>query len=131
MSQSRWDLEEHAFLGIFSFSKFIMWNDIHNNADKLTDNKIVSSLVSGKLEWESEEVSPENDLDKKYYPSEIALPISADSTQLEAICAATQDNSFILHGPPGTGKSQTITNIIANALYQGKKVLLLPKKWLL
>ncbi len=128
MSQSRWDLEEHAFLGIFSFSKFIMWNDIHNNADKLTDNKIVSSLVSGKLEWESEEVSPENDLDKKYYPSEIALPISADSTQLEAICAATQDNSFILHGPPGTGKSQTITNIIANALYQGKKVLFVAEK---
>lgn len=128
MSQPRWDVEEHAFLGIFSFNKFIMWNDIHNNADKLTDNKIVSSLVSGKLEWESEEVASEINLDSKYYPSEIALPISADSTQLEAICAATQDNSFILHGPPGTGKSQTITNIIANALYQEKKVLFVAEK---
>ncbi len=128
MSQSRWDLEEHAFLGIFSFSKFIMWNDIHNNADKLTENKIVKSLVSGKLEWETDGIPTEPDLDKKYYPAEIALPISADSTQLDAICASTRDKSFILHGPPGTGKSQTITNIIANALYQGKKVLFVAEK---
>ena len=128
MSQSRWDLEEHAFLGIFSFSKFIMWNDIHNNADKLSENKIVKSLVSGKLEWETDGVPTETDLDNKYSPSEIALPISADSTQLDAICAATRDKSFILHGPPGTGKSQTITNIIANALYQGKRVLFVAEK---
>ncbi|MCK9452027.1 MAG: DUF3320 domain-containing protein [Bacteroidales bacterium] len=128
MSQARWDIEEHAFLGIFSFSKFIMWNDIHNNAEKLTENKIVNSLVSGKLEWEIEEASAEIDLDKSYFPSEIALPISADSTQFEAISSATQNKSFILHGPPGTGKSQTITNIIANALYQGKKVLFVAEK---
>lgn len=128
MSQSRWDVENHAFLGIFSFNKFIMWNDIHNNAAKLEENKIVKSLISGKLEWECKDISNEIDFDKKFNPTEIALPISADSTQLEAICAATGDNSFILHGPPGTGKSQTITNIIANALYQGKKVLFVAEK---
>ena len=128
MSQSRWNVEEHSFLGIFSFSKFIMWNDIHNNADKLIENKVAKSLVSGKLEWHTDGVPIETDLDNKYLPSEIVLPISADSTQLDAICAATRDKSFILHGPPGTGKSQTITNIIANALYQGKKVLFVAEK---
>lgn len=128
MSQSKWDLEEHAFLGIFSFNKFIMWKDIHYNAEKLKENKIVNSLITGKLEWESEELPADIDFDSKYYPSEIALPISADSTQLDAISAATQDLSFILHGPPGTGKSQTITNIIANALYLGKKVLFVAEK---
>lgn len=51
MSQKRWDVEEQAFLGTFSFSKFIMWNDIHNNADKLSQNKIVGSLMSGRIEW--------------------------------------------------------------------------------
>ncbi|MFQ9390219.1 MAG: hypothetical protein ACLR1V_16745 [Coprococcus sp.] len=34
----------------------------------------------------------------------------------------------MMHGLPGTGKSQTITNMIANALYQGKTVLFLAKK---
>lgn len=129
MAQTRWDVEEEAFLGTFSFNKFIMWNDIHNNADKLKENKIVASLISGKMEWEtSETLVVESNLDQEYLPSDIALPISADSSQLEAICAAVQDKSFVLHGPPGTGKSQTITNIIANALYQGKKVLFVAEK---
>ena len=129
MVQTRWDVEEEAFLGTFSFNKFIMWNDIHNNADKLKENKIVASLISGKMEWESSEtLVVESNLDREYLPSDIALPISADSSQLEAICAAIQDKSFVLHGPPGTGKSQTITNIIANALYQGKKVLFVAEK---
>lgn len=129
MSQPRWDVEEQAFLGTFSFSKFIMWNDIHNNADKLKENKIVESLISGAISWDAEEsLIDEINLDQQYSPSDVALPISADSSQLEAICAAVQDKSFILHGPPGTGKSQTITNIIANALYQGKRVLFVAEK---
>ena len=109
-------------MGIFSFSKFIMWNDIHNNSDKLCENDIVNSLMSGKLEWEVEDIEHYN-LDKTFKPSDIALPISADSSQIEAVCNADAGRSFILHGPPGTGKSQTITNIIANALYKGKRVL--------
>lgn len=127
MSHSRWDVEEQAILGTFSFSKFVMWNDIHTNAAKLTENKVVASLVSGKLEWETPEQPPIN-FDKQYSPTDIILPISADSSQLAAIIAATEGNSFILHGPPGTGKSQTITNIIANAIYKGKKVLFVAEK---
>lgn len=129
MTQKGWDVEEQAIIGNFSFSKFIMWNDIHNNADKLCRNKIVASLMSGKVEWtEDADESECVDLDEAYPAGEIALPIGADSSQFEAICAAVDDKSFILHGPPGTGKSQTITNIIANALYKGKKVLFVAEK---
>ncbi len=129
MSQARWNVEEQAFLGNFSFNKFIMWNDIHNNSDKLKDHKIVSSLISGKIEWDvSGSHEKSIDIDQNYSPSDIALPISADSSQIEAVTAAMKNKSFILHGPPGTGKSQTITNIIANALYQGKRVLFVAEK---
>ena len=41
---------------------------------------------------------------------------------------AAAGESFVLHGPPGTGKSQTITNMIANALYNGKSVLFVAEK---
>lgn len=127
MNQKRWNIEEQAILGIFSFSKFIMWNDIHNNADKLCRNPIVKSLISGMIEWQVEENKGYN-LDMDFRPSDVALPISADSFQLEAVCNAAAGKSFILHGPPGTGKSQTITNIIADALYNGKKVLFVAEK---
>lgn len=128
LSQSRWEVEEQIFLGTFSFSKFIMWNDIHINADKLSRNKIVSSLMAGQLKWEVDGGEVNEDFDKIIHPSQIALPISTDSSQLEAISESVKDKSFILHGPPGTGKSQTITNIIANALYNGKKVLFVAEK---
>ena len=128
-NQRKWDVEEQAILGIFSFNKFIMWNDIHNNANKMVQNKIVSSLINGKIEWEAatEEIDA-TDMDKQVSPADIVLPIIADSSQLEAIYEAVHDKTFILHGPPGTGKSQTITNIIANALYKGKRVLFVAEK---
>ena len=69
-----------------------------------------------------------NGYDKQLSPTDIVLPIIADSSQLEAIYEAVHDKTFILHGPPGTGKSQTITNIIANALYKGKRVLFVAEK---
>lgn len=128
-NQRKWDVEEQAILGIFSFNKFIMWNDIHNNANKLVQNKIVSSLINGKIEWEAAtEKIDATDMDKQVSPADIVLPIIADSSQLEAIYEAVHDKTFILHGPPGTGKSQTITNIIANALYKGKRVLFVAEK---
>ena len=127
MAQPRWDVEEGAVLGLFSFNKFILWNDIHNNAEALLQNKTVASLVSGRLQWTVAPESPHN-LDADFAPADIALPIATDSSQLEAIIASGEGRSFVLHGPPGTGKSQTITNIIANALFRGKKVLFVAAK---
>ena len=129
MARSRWDIEEYAFVGQFSFNRFIMWNDIRNRADELAENKVVASLISGKTEWAENDlyISP-LDLDKKVKPSDLVVPLSADSSQLAAVYAASQGKSFVLHGPPGSGKSQTITNMIASALYQGKSVLFVAEK---
>ncbi|MCL6558797.1 MAG: DUF4011 domain-containing protein, partial [Firmicutes bacterium] len=129
MNKSRWDVLEEAYLGLFSFSKFVMWYDLKARAEELKRNKIVSSLISGSLQWapENNYIDDEN-LDETYHPREIICPISADSSQLTAICAAGQGRSIVLHGPPGTGKSQTITNIIAHVLAQGKSVLFVAEK---
>ncbi|MCL1895585.1 MAG: DUF3320 domain-containing protein [Clostridiales bacterium] len=130
MGKPRWDIEEElAFIGIFSFTRFIMWNDIRNRTEDLLGNKIVKSLVSGRLEWEPDtSFLPPDMLDDTVAPEDLAVPVSADSSQLAAIHAAGQGRSFVLHGPPGTGKSQTITNIIANALFQGRSVLFVAEK---
>ena len=52
----------------------------------------------------------------------------ADCSQIAAIRMAKQGKNFVLEGPPGTGKSQTVTNIIAELLYDGKKVLFVSEK---
>lgn len=127
-NQARWDIEEQALLGTFSFSKFIMWNDIHNNADLLRRNPLVDSLITSQIKWDVPE-AVDLDLDHELRPSELLLPVPADSYQMEAVHrAAVVGESFVLHGPPGSGKSQTITNIIANALYRGKRVLFVAEK---
>ena len=50
-----------------------------------------------------------------------------DPNQFKSI-GATMPKGILLVGPPGTGKSQTITNLIANALFQGKRVLFVAEK---
>lgn len=128
LAKKGWDVREYAFLGIFSFSQFIMWNDIRNRSGDLKKNKVVKSLMEGKMEWTSAGDIAIGSLDETVKPSDMAVPASADSSQLAAICMAAKGESFVLHGPPGTGKSQTITNMIANAMYQGKSVLFVAEK---
>lgn len=127
--QKGWEVVEQSLLGIFSFNKFIMWNDIHNNSEKLRRNPIVDSLISGTVKINTEVTETDSDdLDEQFSKEEIVLPISADSSQMIAISESLKGKSFVLHGPPGTGKSQTITNIIANQLYRGKRVLFVAEK---
>ncbi len=129
MPQKRWDIVETAFLGQFSFSHFIMWNDIRSRSKELAQNKVVASIISGKLEWQPKNIEMTcAQMDEEISPADMAVPMSVDSSQLAAIYAAAQGESFVLHGPPGTGKSQTITNMIANALYNGKTVLFVAEK---
>lgn len=129
MNQPRWDVEAQAVIGHFSFSKFVMWRDIHAHAHLLARNPVVKSLLQNQLSWQPAEVPAlELSPDALWKITDLLLPISADSSQLRAIGAALNGESFVLHGPPGTGKSQTITNIIANALYRGKRVLFVAEK---
>ncbi|MDD6034122.1 MAG: DUF3320 domain-containing protein [Oscillospiraceae bacterium] len=124
MDQSRWDVIETAVLGIFSFSQFVMWNDIRSRPEELRKNAIVRSLMDGRLCWEPEPMEIGDQVDE----DGVLLPIPADASQLYAIRAAAEGRSFVLHGPPGTGKSQTITALIVNALAQGKTVLFVAEK---
>lgn len=122
--QTRWEVLESAYLGIFSFSQFVMWNDIRNRSEELSKNKIVKSLMEGKLSWEAEPMEMGGMVEE----SGVLTPMAADASQLFAIKSACEGKSFVLHGPPGTGKSQTITSLIANALAEGKSVLFTAEK---
>ena len=127
--QKRWDVEEECILGVFSFSKFLMWNDVHNHRKELLENKVIESLVAQRLTWQPDPLtSTLREKDKQMRPDELALPVAVDSSQMAAVFEAGLGHSFILYGPPGTGKSQTITNLIANALFQGKRVLFVAEK---
>ena len=125
----RWEVLDESVLGLFSFNKFVMWNDIHTNAEKLQESPIVKSLIERRLTIAEEDKCVDvHEFDLTSLPADVATPISVDSSQLEAVIESGEGKSFILYGPPGTGKSQTITNMIANALYKGRRVLFVAEK---
>ena len=124
MDKKRWDTLESAYLGIFSFSQFVMWNDLRSRIGDLERNKIVRSLMEGRLTWQGVDMSEPGAIGE----NAVLLPLSADASQLFAIKAAAAGESFVLHGPPGSGKSQTITALIANALASGQSLLFVAEK---
>ncbi len=125
-----WALIEHSSaLSLFNFSHFVMWNDLKSHRSEMMNHPIIASFVYGEKKWRSAEnlISPE-EMDEKISPTDFAAPLPADSSQIKAIIDAEKGESFILDGPPGTGKSQTIANMIVNFLYHGKKVLFVAEK---
>lgn len=127
--EKQWHIVEECMIGIFSFTKFVMWHDIHSNPEALEKHPLLKSFIEGRLMLNEQNQEIEvRELDKSSQPAEYAIPVDVDSSQLEAVVRSNQDSSFILYGPPGTGKSQTITNMIANALYHNKRVLFVAEK---
>ena len=124
-----WDVEEDAAIGNFSFGKFVMWKDLTARADQLSAHPFVSHLMKGGGDYDDGiEVFPPEEVSEHAKYGELFTPLSSDSSQLAAVLYSAMGKSFVLHGPPGTGKSQTITNLIAHNLALGRKVLFVSEK---
>ncbi|CAN5304396.1 DUF4011 domain-containing protein [soil metagenome] len=128
-----WAVKADAYLALFSFQKFVMYKDLDANAAALTSHRLIRQLVTRRAERGDQIVGlptdiSEMDLDTGYPPESTAQVVDADSSQLRAIAATAKGYDLVIEGPPGTGKSQTITNLIARALAAGQSVLFVAEK---
>jgi len=117
-----WDVLTGASLGVFSFSQFAMWKDLDANIETYRENEVVRCLIDGVP------YPADKNLDTDADPYGLCLTVPADGSQIKAVKASGESKTFVMHGPPGTGKSQTITNIITNALMHEKTVLFVAEK---
>ncbi|HJQ47261.1 MAG TPA: DUF4011 domain-containing protein, partial [Amycolatopsis sp.] len=118
-------IDESASLRLLQFSTFQMWRDLTQYWQTILANPVVEHLVNRPGE---PFMDPAGTDDPRVDETELQLPIPADGSQMRAIAMAEQGRSFVLEGPPGTGKSQTITNLIAHAIRTGKTILFVAEK---
>jgi hypothetical protein len=125
-----WEVSEDVVLAMFSFAKYLMWKGLTERTDQLRENPVVKHLIDTPRDSYPSGVAFPNPkrLDADFSPEQTFCPLPADSSQLSAVMAAVRGKDFLLIGPPGTGKSQTISNLIAQCLAEGKRVLFVSEK---
>lgn len=127
--KKEWSISTSVALGIFSFSKIVIWRDLTDHIEEFKKHPFVAHLADGSGLYDDKiHVFPQEEVERHIAPEKLYCPMSADSSQLAAVLYSATGKSFVLHGPPGTGKSQTITNIIAHNLALGKRVLFVSEK---
>jgi very-short-patch-repair endonuclease len=123
--------EPFAVLGNFSFQKLAMVRDLENHRAELVTNDVVAAIAGDngarRILGNSQISTDPTTLDAILPENEYAV-VEADSSQQCAIFGIKAGQSAVVHGPPGTGKSQTITNLIATLAAHGKKVLFVAEK---
>ncbi len=123
-------MKEEVALATFSFAKFLMWKDLVERTDQLKQNPVVRHLIDTPRDPYPSAIGfvDPRSLDRDHGPDQTFCPLPADSSQLSAVMTAARGKDFVLIGPPGTGKSQTISNLIAQCLAERKTVLFVSEK---
>lgn len=130
--QSDWSVIDRCVLHPFAFAKEAMYRDLLDNEDVIAAHPLVRAVAlagaSGLADQLGFEPPDLDTLDDVSPPEDLVNVLDADASQRRCVLAAKQGHSFVMDGPPGTGKSQTITNIIAELLHDGKRVLFVSEK---
>ncbi len=127
--QPRWRARREVCMGLLSFSKLLMYLDLDPSrwpSAPLQDSALITSLFRGESQPNVllTDARPEAELLQRAEN----IVIDADSSQHTALADALDGHNLVIEGPPGTGKSQTITNLIASTLAAGKTVLFVAEK---
>ncbi|MEX2159914.1 MAG: DUF3320 domain-containing protein [Dehalococcoidia bacterium] len=131
-----WRVTDDMYLSTFAYSKMPMVKDLERMRNEGVSHPLIRQLAGGgdpdaqdpSLQFPSQRELSGGRLDDLLDLKQQQAILPADATQLMAIEQARSGADLIIHGPPGTGKSQTIANTIATALADGKRVLFVSEK---
>jgi hypothetical protein len=126
-----------ASLCLLSFTNMLLVRDLDptkwptsGDWNGLLDHSIVREVFEGRAEPDDPLVGSAPEYEVEEGPaSKIPLIFDADSSQHSALVdVMVHGKNLVIEGPPGTGKSQTITNLIASGIAAGKKILFVAEK---
>ncbi|MFD0150488.1 DUF3320 domain-containing protein [Streptomyces sp. NPDC055721] len=128
-----WSVDERVVLGLFTSYRESMYQDLRQNEARILAHPLVRAVALGPDAGLPDDVigfePPELDrIDEVQLPETTPMVLDADASQRQCIAAVLDKRSFVMSGPPGTGKSQTITNMIAALMHAGRSVLFVSEK---
>jgi very-short-patch-repair endonuclease len=118
---------QRQVIGTFTYAKLPMVRDLEAAGELLGDSDVVAA-IAGDIEAQELLNGEETAEPVPDEPEQDYSVLDADSSQRSAIGAVLSGHSLVIHGPPGTGKSQTIANLIAALVARGRKVLFVAEK---
>jgi very-short-patch-repair endonuclease len=122
-------IEKRKVIGTFTYAKLPMVRDLEAAGDLLADSDLVAAIAGDPVAQQLVSAAPDADEPARTDdPEDDYSVLDADSSQRSAIETVLAGRSLVIHGPPGTGKSQTIANLIAAMVARGRKVLFVAEK---
>ncbi|WP_111765333.1 DUF3320 domain-containing protein [Nakamurella deserti] len=127
-----WSVLGRTVLTTFTFHKEAMFRDLGENLATVAAHPMVQLLALGPDSPSAHSLSfdpvDESTLDETFPPEQLVSILDADGSQRRCILAVKAGQSFVMDGPPGTGKSQTIANMVVELMADGKTVLFVSEK---
>jgi very-short-patch-repair endonuclease len=121
------EIIDRLVLGTFTYAKLPMVQDLQAAGELLADSDVVAA-IAGDPEAQALLGADDSSQPGPDSPEQDLSVLDADSSQRNAIDTVLSGRSLVIHGPPGTGKSQTIANLIAALVARGRKVLFVAEK---
>ncbi|MDE6373627.1 MAG: DUF4011 domain-containing protein, partial [Clostridia bacterium] len=97
-----WLVYEDVYLAQFTFAGYAMWRDVRDNIGVYRKNPLIAGLLENKNKFADNKLCGASEDDAN--PTEILTPLPCDSSQYAAVAESGKGTTFVLHGPPGTGK---------------------------
>ena len=130
--RSDWQVTNEIYVGFFSFTKFVMYKDLDPAewpaGRTPAEHPLIRALFAPQPGQVGERIFDENEIDDTIDWKAANQVMDADPSQIVAIESIKAGRNLVVEGPPGTGKSQTIANVIAELLAMGKSVLFVSEK---
>lgn len=129
---SGWEVAPDIHLGFFDYTKFVMYQDLDPEGWEASrgpaDHDLIRALLDPDESTSEPEPFDEADIDDELTSRDVHHVMDADPSQIAAIEDVKRGRNMVIEGPPGTGKSQTIVNMIAELLAEDKTVLFVSEK---
>lgn len=116
-----WRIEQSAAVGLFDCGAISVDCDPANWSGTLRESSTLAAVLLGEGRADKGSLRAVGFLPQ-------SLVLEADGSQLNTLDLAARGANLVIHGPPGSGKSQTIVNLIAQAMAVGKSVLFVAQK---